>query len=296
VSGPPSPGLEARIAFRLRAAGSVFAEEEAALLVGEYARDAAALERAVQRRAAGEPLEVIVGWAEFCGLRLAVAPGVFVPRPRSAFLVEHAVALVRPGDVLLDLCCGVGAIAAAVSARMPGLQVHAAELDPVAAECAARNLPHGRVVVGDLFDPLPESLAGRIDLLVANAPYVPTDQIELMPREARLHERPAALDGGADGLDLHRRIAAAAPHWVAPGGHLLIETSERQASRTRRIMLDAGLDARIERDDEADATIVIGTLPASVLAATTVAEEQARAAQPDHEHAPGRAEPLDPAR
>lgn len=262
----PSPSTEAEIVLRLRAAGSVFAEQEAALLVAEFrtvagAVDAAALEHAVQRRTAGEPLEIIVGWAEFCGLRLTVAPGVFVPRPRSAFLVAHAVALAHPGGVLLDLCCGVGAIAAAVSVRVPGLEVHAAELDPVAADCAMRNLPHGHVVVGDLFEPLPTSLAGRVDLLVANAPYVPTAEIELMPREARLYERPATLDGGADGLDLHRRIAAGAPRWLAPGGSLLIETSERQAPTTLEIMVAGGLDARIERDDDADATIVMGSLP-----------------------------------
>jgi release factor glutamine methyltransferase len=262
VSDAPTP-LEAQIVLRLRAAGSVFAEEEAALLVTEYstsgAVDAAALEHAVQRRVAGEPLEIIVGWAEFCGLRLAVAPGVFVPRPRSAFLVEHAVTLTRPGDVLLDLCCGVGAIAAAISARVPGLEVHAAELDPAAADCARRNLPGGHVVVGDLYAPLPAALAGRVDVLVANAPYVPTSEIDLMPREARLYERPATLDGGADGLDLHRRIAAGAPHWLTPGGHLLIETSERQGPLTLAIMASAGLAARIERDDDADATVVIAT-------------------------------------
>ena len=261
----PSP-IEAEIVLRLRAAGSVFAEEEAALLVTEHTSDgtvdAAALDHAVHRRTTGEPLEVIVGWAEFCGLRLAVAPGVFVPRPRSALLVELAVTLTRPGDVLLDLCCGVGAIAAAVAARVPRLEVHAAELDPIAAECAARNLPGGHVVVGDLYAPLPAALAGRIDVLVANAPYVPTSEIELMPREARLHELPATLDGGADGLDLHRRIAAEAPRWLAPGGHLLIETSERQSPVTREILESAGLAARVERDDEADATVVIASNPA----------------------------------
>jgi release factor glutamine methyltransferase len=148
-----------------------------------------------------------------------------------------------------------------VSARAPGLEVHAAELDPVAAECAARNLPGAAVVTGDLFEPLPASLAGRVDVLVANAPYVPTAEIELMPREARLYELPATLDGGADGLDLHRRIAAQAPHWLAPGGHLLIETSERQAPTTLEVLIAAGLHARIERDDDADATVVIGALP-----------------------------------
>jgi release factor glutamine methyltransferase len=266
VSGSlPSP-LEADITLRLRASGSVFAEDEAALLVAEYTDDgvvdAAALAHAVHRRTTGEPLEVIVGWAEFCGLRLAVAPGVFVPRPRSAFLVELAAARTPAGGVLLDLCCGVGAIAAAVAARVPGLEIVAADLDPVAVECAARNLPGALVVAGDLFEPLPESLAGRVDVLVANAPYVPTGEIEFMPREARLYELPATLDGGADGLDLHRRIAAGAPRWLAAGGTLLIETSERQAPATAAIMDAAGLRARIERDDDADAdaTVVVGAL------------------------------------
>lgn len=259
MTDDPTGDLTELIVARLRASGSVFAEDEAALLIHEYRMDATALEHAVQRRAAGEPLEVIVGWAEFHGLRLAVAPGVFVPRPRSEFLVDHAIALARPGDVLLDLCCGVGALAAAISAAVPGLEVHAAELDPVAAECAARNLPGAHVVSGDLYEPLPASLAGRVQLLVANAPYVPTAEIELMPREARLYELPPTLDGGADGLDLHRRIAAEAPRWLAPGGHLLIETSERQAPTTLEIVSAAGLDARIERDDDADATVVVGT-------------------------------------
>jgi release factor glutamine methyltransferase len=265
VSDEAASPLEAPIVLRLRAAGSVFAEQEAALLVAEYrvdgVVDAAALDHAVHRRTTGEPLEIIVGWAEFCGLRLTVAPGVFVPRPRSAFLVQHTVALARPGDVLLDLCCGVGAIAAAVSARVPGLEVHAAELDPVAAACAATNLPDGHVVIGDLFDPLPGPLAGHVDVLVANAPYVPTAEIELMPREARLFELPATLDGGVDGLDLHRRIAAEAPRWLAPGGHVLIETSERQAPATKAILESAQLVARIERDDDADATVVIASNP-----------------------------------
>jgi release factor glutamine methyltransferase len=101
----------------------------------------------------------------------------------------------------------------------------------------------------------------RVDVIVANAPYVPTGEIGLMPREARSHEALTALDGGNDGLDLHRRISAEAPGWLAPGGHLLIETSERQAQRTARMMSEAGLVARVEHCAELDATIVIGTAP-----------------------------------
>src|SRR4051794_7849551 len=169
-----------RLVRRLRAAGCVFAEEEAALLA-EAADGTRGLERLVVRREAGEPLEQLVGWVEFCGLRLEVAPGVFVPRQRTALLVAEAVALVAPGDVVVDLGCGVGAIAAAVRARVPGVRVHAVDLDPAAVACARRNLPAECVLEGDLFGPLPASLRGEVALVAANAPYVPTAAIADLP-------------------------------------------------------------------------------------------------------------------
>ncbi len=113
---------------------------------------------------------------------------------------------------------------------------------------------------GDLNDPLPTGLLGRVDVLAVNAPYVPTDAIALMPPEARLFESRVALDGGADGLDIQRRVAAQAPRWLAPGGHLLIETSERQAPRTAEAVAGARLHPGIARDDEMDATVVTGQL------------------------------------
>jgi release factor glutamine methyltransferase len=116
---------------------------------------------------------------------------------------------------------------------------------------------------GDLFEPLPATLRGRVDLLIANAPYVPTDEIAFMPPEARLHEAPVALDGGRDGLDIQRRVVSAAPQWLAPGGHLLVETSRRQASETVEVMSRAGLAARVLTDDAIDATAALGTMPAS---------------------------------
>ncbi len=128
--------------------------------------------------------------------------------------------------------------------------------------CARRNVipVGGRVFEGDLYDPLPASLRGRVDIVVVNAPYVPTEAIELMPPEARLHEPRVALDGGPDGLDIQRRVAAQSPGWLAPSGHLLIETSVRQAPATMAAMVDAGLVARTVRADELDATAVIGSL------------------------------------
>ncbi len=219
------------------------------------------LEAMVERRVAGEPLEVIVGWASFCGLRIIVEAGVFVPRRRTELLVEEADALATPGMVIVDMCCGSGAVAAAMLARRPGLEVYAADIEPAAVHCARANIgPRGQVFEGDLFDPLPAILRGRVDIVVANAPYVPTDAIALMPPEARIHEPQVALDGGADGLDLQRRVAAAAPAWLRPRGRLLIETSERQAPATVLAFEQAGFAASILRSEELDGTVVVGTL------------------------------------
>jgi release factor glutamine methyltransferase len=241
------------IVARLRAAGCVFAEEEAALLIGERRDD---LEAMISRRVAGEPLEYILGWAGFHGIRVFVEPGVFVPRHRTELLVDEALRLARPDAVVVDLCCGSGAIGAAMLAVRPELDVWAADIDPAAVHSARRNLPADRVFEGDLFDALPVGLRGRIDVLVVNTPYVPTAEIALMPPEARDHEALVTLDGGRDGLDLQRRVAAAAPLWLARGGSLLVETSDAQAPVTVSIFEAAGLHARIVEDD--DATVVVG--------------------------------------
>ncbi|MEU8432529.1 putative protein N(5)-glutamine methyltransferase [Streptomyces sp. NPDC029216] len=251
------------IVERLRAAGCVFAEEEAELLIAA-ASDDGQLAGLVARRVEGEPLEHVVGWAEFCGLRVEVGAGAFVPRRRSEFLAEEAVALARPGAVVLDLCCGVGALGAAVASQVPGgVELHAADIDPAALAYARRNVaPYGGAVwEGDLYAALPAELRGRVDVLVVNAPYVPTEEIGLMPPEARVHEPLVSLDGGADGLDVHRRVAAEAAAWLAPGGHLLIETSARQAPLTASALTAGGLAVRAAASEELHATVVIGRAP-----------------------------------
>lgn len=247
---------------RLRAAGCVFAEDEARLLL-EAAAIGADLETIVARRVGGEPLEYVLGWAEFCGLRIAVEAGVFVPRRRTEFLVERAAELAGPRAVVVDLCCGTAAVGAALLTALPDIELHVADIDPTAVRCARRNVESagGHVHEGDLFGPLPVSLRGRVDLLVVNAPYVPTDAIALMPPEARLFEAPVALDGGADGLDIQRRVAAEASQWLVPGGHLVIETSVRQAPLTVEAFERNGLVARIARSDGVDGTVVVGTTP-----------------------------------
>ncbi|RIJ76177.1 putative protein N(5)-glutamine methyltransferase [Nakamurella silvestris] len=244
----------------LRSAGCVFAEDEAALIF-DTASGPAEVEAFVARRTAGVPLEHVLGWAAFCGLRIAVEPDVFVPRQRTEFLVRLAVGLARPGDVVLDLCCGSGAVGAAVAASVGQITLVATDIHPAAVRCARRNIAGGSVHLGDLYEPLPAALRGRVDVLVANAPYVPTEDIGLMPPEARLHEPMVALDGGADGLDVQRRVAAGALDWLSPGGRLLVETSRRQAEHTAAVFAAFGMSALIRRSDELSATVVLGTRP-----------------------------------
>lgn len=260
------------VVARLRAAGCVFAEQEARLLM-QAARTPPELDAMVARRVAGLPLEHILGWAQFCGLRIAVDPGVFVPRRRTELLVREGAALARPAGaphrpgsgeatVVVDLCCGSGAVGVALAAALTRVELHAVDLDPAAVACARRNVAAaggGAVYQGDLYEPLPAGLRGRVHVLVANAPYVPTAAIRLMAPEARLHEPLVALDGGPDGLDLQRRVIGGAPAWLAWGGCLLVETSERQAPQTVRAVSRARLVPRVVRSRALDATVVIGT-------------------------------------
>ena len=239
----------------------MFAEEEARLLI-DAAATSDRLADLVARRVGGEPLEYVVGWAAFGGLRIAVEPGVFVPRRRTELLVEQALAVARPGAVVVELCCGAAAVSAAILAARPDITVHAADVDPVAVRCARHNLGSRAVVhCGDLYEPLPAVVRGRVDVLIANAPYVPSDEIVTMPPEARLYEPRVALDGGADGLDVQRRIVAEALRWLAPGGRLLIETSSRQAAGSVALADAAGLVARVVRDDDRDATALLAERP-----------------------------------
>lgn len=251
----------ARVTARLRAAGIVFAEDEAVLLAATT-DDPGDREAMIVRRERGEPLETVVGWAEFCGRRIIVAPGVFVPRRRSELLARRTLAVTAPGAVVVELCCGVGAIATVLAAALSPLDLYAIDIEPAAVRCARANLgSRGRVLEGDLFAPLPSDLSGRVDVIVANAPYVPSAEVALLPREARLHEPLVTLDGGGDGLDVQRRIAAGALAWLAPGGTLLIETSAHQLSGSLQLMTTAGLVTTSATDDELDATVVIGTRP-----------------------------------
>jgi release factor glutamine methyltransferase len=254
----------AEVTAQLRAAGCVFAEDEARVLLA-HARTPDEAAELVARRMRGIPLEHVVGWAEFCGMRIAVTDGVFVPRRRTECLVAQAVrcAQSRAGErpvVVVDLCCGSGAVGAAIATGTQPVELHCSDIDARAVECARGNVGQlGRVYHGDLFEALPKDLHGRVGVLVANVPYVPSEAIALMPPEARVHEPRIALDGGADGLDVVRRLVAGAGAWLAPGGVMLVESSDLQVTDAVALFVQHGLRVAVVRDPELDATVVIGS-------------------------------------
>jgi release factor glutamine methyltransferase len=251
--------IEKSIIDLLRSEGCIFAEVETQLLIS-HAGSIDDLMKMVEIRASGVPLEYVLGFTKFCGLRIEVERGVFVPRKRTEFLVQQAVALTQNGDIVVDLCCGSGAVGAALATDLNRIVLHSVDIDPIAVKCSSRNITNlaGHVYQGNLYDALPHTLRGRVNIIVANAPYVPMDAIHLLPQEARLFEPKVALDGGKDGLDLQRKVAEEAPQWLASGGQLLVETSKMQAAQTFEIFANAGLITKIARNEELDATVVIG--------------------------------------
>ena len=209
------------VTARLQAAGCLAAEEEAHELLAP-APDAAVLDEWLSRREAGEPLAWITGRTEFCGRRILVDPGVYVPRPHTEELVRRAATVVGSGRAA-DLCTGSGAVAAALAMAAPSAQVVAVDLDAVAAACARRN--GVAVIRGDLGT----SLASRsFDVVTAVAPYVPTGDLPFLPRDVLAYEPRDALEGGEDGLEVVRRILSCAARILRPGGWVLLEVGGHQ--------------------------------------------------------------------
>jgi release factor glutamine methyltransferase len=218
----PGPAVSA-IVERLRAAGCVAAEEEADDMLAA-APDGHALEGWLGRREQGEPLAWIIGGLEFCGRWVHVAPGVYVPRIQTEELARRAGQLLPDRGRAVDLCTGAGAVAAHLRAEVPTASVIGVDVDPSAATCAAGNGVD--VVVGDLDLPLRPSRL--FDVVTAVPPYVPTSDLRLLPADVRRFEPSAALDGGADGLDVARRVVVAASRHLRPGGWLLVEIGGTQ--------------------------------------------------------------------
>lgn len=217
-----------------------------------------ALEALVARRARHEPLQYLLGEAEFCGIVLELGPGVFIPRPETEALVDRALGL-DPSDAgtVLDLCAGSGAVACALGRRRAEWTIWAVEQAAPAADCARANVRRlgldGSVCVleGDLFAPLRGRVpGGAVDLIVANPPYLAAPILPALPVEVRDWEPWAALDGGADGLDVIRRLLGEAPDWLRPAGGLLVEIGEEQGPAVHALVRADGryARARVHRD------------------------------------------------
>jgi release factor glutamine methyltransferase len=236
-----------RLIASLASGGVIAPQEEADLLLSSAGREPGSLDRLLSRRLAGEPLAWIVGWTSFCGLSIHVDPGVFVPRPHSEALARRAVALLPPDGVAVDLCTGSGAIAAVLAHAHPAATVVATDVDPVAVACARTNGVH--TLLGDLDEPLPETIRGGVDVLTAVVPYVPTEELHLLPRDVLAHESPLALDGGPRGTRALRRAVQVAARWLRPGGTVLLEIGGDQAEELTAALIDAGFSDVAVIDD-----------------------------------------------
>jgi release factor glutamine methyltransferase len=224
----------------------VHAEDEAAAIWSTFSTPADRA-GAVASRAGGMPLEQVVGWAEFGPVRVALAPGVFVPRRRAEAILDPAVAARPDARVVVDLGCGAGALAASLAVLLPDAKVHGVELDAGAAACARRT---GGFTVheGSWWSGLPDALRGRVDLAVAYLPHVPTDRLDGIHSDFRRNEPTLAVDGGRDGLEPLREVLAGLRAWLAPQGVFVTLLAREQVPS----------GARVLADDEDDVVVAFG--------------------------------------
>jgi release factor glutamine methyltransferase len=216
--------------------GCVAPSAEADELLQAWLEGVGPIDALVARRLRGEPLAWITGSVRFCGECVRVEPGVFVPRPQTEALARRAVDLLPETGIAVDLCTGSGAVAIVLRSAWPRSTVFATDIDPIAVACARRN--GVRALVGSLEEPLPAPIRGRIDVMTAVVPYVPTEELHLLPSDVLAYEPRLALDGGPGGTLLLRRAAEAAAQWLRPGGRVLLELGGDQA---------VGLTSALER-------------------------------------------------
>lgn len=243
----------------LTEAGCLAPAEEAAKLIRAAAGDPDMLDDLVSRRTNGEPIAWLTGSVTFCGVRLFVAPGVYVPRRQTEPLAQRAATLLPSAGIAADLCTGVGAIPAVLASAAPSARVVATELDDNAVRCARRN--GVEVFEGFLDGPLPQELEHRVDVLTAVVPYVPTNSLRLLPRDVQAYEPRLALDGGIDGTDLLAEVVRRSTRWLLPGGWLLLELGGNQADVIGERLRDVGFEGLdVMTDEDGDARAICGHL------------------------------------
>ena len=249
-----------RVVQALAAGGAIDPATEADALLDASNAGVGLLEELLARRLAGEPLAWLIGWVRFCATRIRVDPGVFVPRPKTEALAHRAVALLPADGIAVDLCAGSGAVAVILGAARPRATVIATDIDPVAIACAHRN--GVEALLGDLDEPLPPALRGRVDVVTAVVPYVPTEELHLLPRDVLAHEPCRSLDGGPRGTEVLERATRAAARWLRPGGSVLLELGGDQADELSTTMAATGFSAiRVHRDEEGRDRAIEARLP-----------------------------------
>ncbi len=230
---------------------------------GLDAREARMFGRAICQRCSGTPVQHLTGEQAFRRIVLEVRPGVFVPRPETEILVEHALATLgdRDDPVVVDAGTGTGAIALAIKDERPDATVFATDLSSEAVELARSNASRLGLAVtvldGDLLEPLPADLRGWVDVVVSNPPYVPSEEIDDLPAEVRADPR-LALAGGTE---VHRRLAEQAPRWLRGGGVLAMEIDARRGEEVARLLSRRFARVRVERDLAGRDRVVLGRMP-----------------------------------
>jgi release factor glutamine methyltransferase len=238
-----------RVVAALTEGGCVAPDAEADALFLASSEGVGRIADLVARRLQGEPLAWITGSVLFCGVRILVDPGVFVPRPHTEPMAVRALSLLPSAGIAVDLCTGSGAVAAVLASAHPEATVVATDIDPVAVACALRNGVHA--LIGDLDEPLPPSLRGRVDVMTAVVPYVPTEELPFLPRDVLANEPHRALDGGPGGTTMLIRAVEAAARWLGPGGSVLLELGGDQAGEVAAAFEHVGLsEIRVHRDGD----------------------------------------------
>ena len=259
--GVQSPDATAEILLM-----NVLATDRAGLYArsaGLDTREARMFGRAICQRCAGTPVQHLTGDERFRGITLEVRPGVFVPRPETELLVDHALSEVgdREDPVVVDVGTGTGAIALAVKDERPDATVFATDLSAEAVELARANAARlgldVTVLEGDLLEPLPVDLRGWVDVVVSNPPYVPAEDLEDLPAEVRA-DPVLALVGG---IDVYERLGAQASRWLRAGGVLAVEIDARLGDPVVCALSTAFAEVRVERDLTGRDRVVLALAP-----------------------------------
>jgi release factor glutamine methyltransferase len=233
---------------RLAEAGCVAAGDEAGEFWSAAGGPGERLENLLERRCEGEPLAWLTGEVRFAGERVLVVPGVYVPRWQSEPLATEAATLLPETGVAVDLCTGSGALAVVLARRRPRARVVAGDIDPLAVACARSN--GVEAYESDMAVGLPAELVGRVDVVTAVVPYVPTDALALLPRDVRTYEPRLALDGGRDGLAYLARAAGDSAALLRVGGSLLLELGAEQGDQLAPALEARGYGPPEARYDE----------------------------------------------